>query len=478
MKKGFTLIEIIISISLILIIGIITTSIIVNNKNNSNLESITKQVLEAANLFVNKEIDEHGYTYKNGILNGAKGVQLSVQNLVDKGYLEESLAKALETETKDDSSSLYVLAAVNIYENNKSLCGDGLINFTPKWDIDSDDPIYLCEYNTVVAGGNSESLLVKLINDYSRKSFNNGAEIVSAYNKGGEDGLEPCLDLLNVSDSSFWNYSSSYERVNLGTLSQDPFTPAIRVNLEIWPNDNGLFLEASSYPKPYTDYLYYRGDVSNNYVSLNSKIWRIMGIKLLSNKLRLVQEDSISINNLNNIDTELLEYKLDVLKLSKGDIFKLTSRDLIYSGVYIHDKIEKTIYVNTNTSDKFEITNSKESGSWNIGFKNSICHPYASNSSATPCFHSYYNYTYLLSGGSSLFVDDYFDENVSNDELKLYISSSKIPARGFISEINDASLFEEYKNVIRPVIEVDIADVKWSGAGTKTNPYILELSTN
>ena len=138
MKKGFTLVEIIISISIIAIIGTTTALLIFNNKSNKNIEIITKKVLESASIYIDTEVDDYGNTYKTGILSGGKGVQLSVQNLVDKGYVTEDDIEMLD----DEPSNLYILAALTT--SDESLCGEGNIQYTVSWDTTSDAPVYLC----------------------------------------------------------------------------------------------------------------------------------------------------------------------------------------------------------------------------------------------------------------------------------------------------------------------------------------------
>ena len=58
MKRGFTIIEIIISLVIILSIGVSVIFVVINNKKDNNLINISKQILEAANLYINIEKDE------------------------------------------------------------------------------------------------------------------------------------------------------------------------------------------------------------------------------------------------------------------------------------------------------------------------------------------------------------------------------------------------------------------------------------
>lgn len=90
MKKGFTIIEIIVCVALIGILGISSILIAINN-NDNDLEKITKKVLEAANVYVETEKDENGNNYLEEVSKGAKGVQVPLSLLVNKGYIKEEI---------------------------------------------------------------------------------------------------------------------------------------------------------------------------------------------------------------------------------------------------------------------------------------------------------------------------------------------------------------------------------------------------
>ena len=152
-KRGFTLIEIIISIALISLVA--TISIVALTRNNSKTNKLNQKIYEAANVFIATETDENGNTYEFGLENGAKAVQLTVQNLVDKGYLSNTIVNELKNSTKqNDLSKLFVLASISIKTDNDNECGSGLINYSNSWDKDKQDPVYLCPYDENASGNN------------------------------------------------------------------------------------------------------------------------------------------------------------------------------------------------------------------------------------------------------------------------------------------------------------------------------------
>lgn len=147
MKKGFTIIEIIISISLLLIIGIST--IFLYSKNNKSLNEITKSILEAANLYIKTEVDEKGNIYINKVKSGNKGVKIPLSNLVNKGYIEDSVQKkVIELSNKGNNYNYYVMLLNGNGETEKDYCDDNAIVSIASWiDEDKDKDIYLCNYN-------------------------------------------------------------------------------------------------------------------------------------------------------------------------------------------------------------------------------------------------------------------------------------------------------------------------------------------
>lgn len=159
-KKGYTLIEIIITIGIVLIVGTISiVSFNVNNKINRELESITNSILTAANLYIKTELDENGSNYLTKIQNGNKGVKIPLTNLVNNGYIkEETINKLydLKNDTKQDGKSYYVM----FVENTNNYCDDGSFVTISSW-MDEGNNVYLCDYN---GAKNNNSLYETIIN--------------------------------------------------------------------------------------------------------------------------------------------------------------------------------------------------------------------------------------------------------------------------------------------------------------------------
>lgn len=145
-KKGFTLIEIIVSLTLIALI--VTISIVLVNKNSKKEYSeITKNIIRAASVYIATEKDDNGNTYEYGITHGAKGAQISVKTLYDKGYIDESTLKTLETNYKIVEDKTYLIQVTNsIKKKDDAECKSSGLNYTVNWEKTS-DTVYLCPYD-------------------------------------------------------------------------------------------------------------------------------------------------------------------------------------------------------------------------------------------------------------------------------------------------------------------------------------------
>ncbi len=245
-KRGFTLIEIIICISLIAIISTISIVIFTKNKDYSN---ITKKILEAANVYIATEKDDQGNTYEYGINNGGKGARINVSELVNKGYVDEKLYKTLEKEYKlEDDKSYLVWITNSIKGSTDKECGANVLEYTVNWETKKDNVVYLCPYNSNKSGSSDESLLINKM-------------LKQGYNTNCENSLETnslCLSHgKNISDDE---------------------------NLE--------------------DIYYFKGKVDNNYIKFEGldKLFRIVrttendGIKIIEDEKILLSNNNVLTN--------------------------------------------------------------------------------------------------------------------------------------------------------------------------------------
>lgn len=129
-KRGFTLIEIIIVITLIIIIGVGSfIGIQLINKKNiiNNLEQITEKALLAAEVYIetNKQSYDQLYNNKNGVV-------MPIQMLINEGLLSLDGTNIIESQITDH----YVITYLN---NSGENCDE--VTSQVSW---SNQPIFLC----------------------------------------------------------------------------------------------------------------------------------------------------------------------------------------------------------------------------------------------------------------------------------------------------------------------------------------------
>lgn len=258
MKKGFTIIEIIISVTIILIVGASATFFVVKKTNNNELESITKEILEAANAYIKVEKDNNGNIYANEIISGAKGVQIPLTNLVKTGYIKEEQAEKIKELTNEENYYIMFLDG-----NNESYdyCGEGKIFSLASWKYKAED-VYLC---------NSYSKTNK--NELNLVTFN--------------EQIKYKVDLSKYAVSEeYYNKASEEEKEY---LTKD---------------ENGLY---GLYNEETQDvYTYYRGAVDNNYLKFGCILdadgecekdiyWRIVSLKN-GKELKVILDETIPLD--------------------------------------------------------------------------------------------------------------------------------------------------------------------------------------
>lgn len=133
MKKGFTLIEIIICITLITIIGVgsfIGVKLVNDKIKTTKLEQITDKAIEAAQVYI--ETDKQSY---NELYSNQNGVSIPIKLLVDEGLLDISNTTLEDKDLKDEYVVTF-LGGSGGAENCEQ------ITSSASWA--NDKPLYLC----------------------------------------------------------------------------------------------------------------------------------------------------------------------------------------------------------------------------------------------------------------------------------------------------------------------------------------------
>lgn len=164
-KKGFTLVEIIVCISLIAVIGTSTffgikfvrKSIIIDN-----LEKINDKILAAAEVYI--ETNEETY---NQLYNEKNGVVIPLNVLINDGLLSLENTNLKQSDIENE----YVITALtNSVQSSTNNCID--IRTETSWKNTSSSPIYIC---TNSSGGTNLSIIntneVGNLNNVSREPY-------------------------------------------------------------------------------------------------------------------------------------------------------------------------------------------------------------------------------------------------------------------------------------------------------------------
>lgn len=371
-KKGFTLIEIIVSILLIVLIAGSVIGITLTNKNKKEekIEEVTRKIQEAAGVYlaINKEIDS---TIEQNILNGGSGYVIPLKTLIDEGYIGDNHIKTLEDNgVKINIDKDYMLAGVF---SNTNYCdnGESTISIEPSYKLEKESTsYYLCNFTT-----EKKYLLYDLDGGY----FSDNSSIVEIKPKGssitiknGTEGMVKKNPVANISyifkkwttekncggeeksgeviiDNNMILYACYEENVTPTTptlkdiMSLAKFTnnyDKIAVSEEWCKNNPGydsseiVCDENGIYIHHDTDsnivYYYSRGAVKNNYLKFNDQMWRILWVSN-DNKMKLVLDDEINVKI--------------------NDEFNVSKNDTLY---YIKDskvcqnQITETEYINSS----------------------------------------------------------------------------------------------------------------------------------
>ena len=147
MKKGFTLIEIILSLSLISLIGITTTVLILNNNKNKEIK-ILKQNSQKLENALNVYLDSHPEVTTN-LNDNAKAAIVTLETLKSEGLISDKLDVNYKNE-------YFLLSNARLLdsesEKNKADCNNDVISVEifKKWDLtetDGSKVIYVCPKN-------------------------------------------------------------------------------------------------------------------------------------------------------------------------------------------------------------------------------------------------------------------------------------------------------------------------------------------
>jgi len=444
MKKGFTIIEIIISIGIILVVGTSVVFFTINKKDEK--KELTNRILTAANLYLDVEIDDNGNTYRSGINLGGQGVVIPVKDLVDAGYVTSEDYELLS------NSNAKVIAGY--FEENE--CNEGEISLEASWLDDIDKTMYICS-----------------------KTSNGGDPI---YKK---DIMKDMLDFYGGESKIFTDnniYRDDYDYV------------------EVWEADNGEAFMSEPIHKGILkrteedeEIYYFRGNVKNNYIKLSTfgELFRIVSFNEKSIKLISENVADLSGYEINSIEDFYNANNLDSHLSFIFDHYDeiLNEENLIDNNYCIEDATStKWVYYEDVDFSKTENCYSRKFGllSGIESIYAGVFYDFSNSYRSLTKMHEAYdipigedpsmgtgiwiNDSYLSSGDSTHISAYCFDDYVglfnNNVDVSIDIRSAAMLVR-----MPDYEGFDT--NYVRVVFELLIDNLTFSGSGTQFDPYII-----
>lgn len=226
MKKGFTLVEIIISIGLIVLVGtvsIVSFNLIKKHNKEKTLNNMSDEILTALRLYI-----ETNDEAKSKIYEDYEGMAITLKSLENEGLIE--FPSNLNIESRQD----YVVAMLS----NESDCSD--ITTVESWDL-TNGPLYICSkggtQNLFAVGGDATNLSQGTREPYYFRGTNpkNYIQLNGAGTKYRIISIERDDSLILYSGESFGDV------FNGKTMDISYTTDFVR-NLEVVCENSNLFL--------------------------------------------------------------------------------------------------------------------------------------------------------------------------------------------------------------------------------------------
>ena len=253
-KRGYTLIEVIVAIAIISLISTISIVLFQNNNNNKDeLTEVNNRILEAAKVYIAVEKDEYGNSYEYGINNGAKGLYLTVNTLVEKGYIDNNDLKTLE-KNYNDSNDYTIFISNSVKQQDDNECKNNGFNFTLSWD-NNNNTIYLCPYNLNTINDNNtvENIILKGLREF--------------YKTNGASGIQ--IEKYKNSTNDYTYYYLGNEENNYFKYGKDKDGNDIIWRIVRFTKDNTIRLITND-GYPVYDYIFKNAFVSSDYSCITS----------------------------------------------------------------------------------------------------------------------------------------------------------------------------------------------------------------
>lgn len=307
---------------------------------------------------------------------------------------------------------------------------------------------YDIKYSNELYENNKESLQYKIINKYINETNYNKTNILPT--------IENVLKSRNV--------------VEL------PINPELDIDST---SESNLYKTEDNYGVTY----YYKGNVSNNYVLLADKLWRIVRING-NDTVRLILDDTIGLskfNSLNN-DNAYVGYMYGDINSSS---YELTHKNVNNSVIKnILDNFYNTELINHSSIIKDSYCGNKGIIETYLGYgKNETLYKYTSNDKSLICSdldYSKYELNIGLISAEELYyatsnkTETYLNNGTYWWTMTPYsFDNNSAKVVGFNNETGIGASDVENELNVRPVINIKNG-VTVTGLGTKEDPYVME----
>ena len=221
-KKGFTLVEVIVSLALLSLIGVavgISLNKIFKDQNVKNYDEYVEKIKSSALLYANNTVD-----IINKLNSNYSYTVVTIKELVDKGYINKNLTNP-ETKEKinqDDSVRIYYNEDYEMLIEYPYTEKDEIylytMNYSIKYKSDEQDLCYkgldgptlqLVKVNTNDAGNKYEVISLKSDNPETKK--------IMAYMEDGSLCYDPTTNKSKIDTSKIGTYKIRYEYTIDGT---------------------------------------------------------------------------------------------------------------------------------------------------------------------------------------------------------------------------------------------------------------------
>ena len=307
---------------------------------------------------------------------------------------------------------------------------------------------YDIKYSNELYENNKESLQYKIINKYINETNYNKTNILPT--------IENVLKSRNV--------------VEL------PINPELDIDST---SESNLYKTEDNYGVTY----YYKGNVSNNYVLLADKLWRIVRING-NDTVRLILDDTIGLSKFNSLNNDNA-----YVGFMYGDInsssYELTHKNVNNSVIKnILDNFYNTELINHSSIIKDSYCGNKGIIETYLGYgKNETLYKYTSNDKSLICsdldYSKYELNIGLLSAEELYYATSNKTETYLNNGTYWWtmtpysFDNNSAKVVGFNNETGIVASDVENELNVRPVINIKNS-VTVTGLGTKEDPYVME----